>query len=91
MCLCGACSSVQVCADVRGYARACIGVCMCAQVCIGVRGFEQVFVSAQVCVGVREFSEFLLENRVLTSADFNTYPIRIFFITNDVALNIYTT
>ena len=25
-----------------------------------------------------EFSEYLLENRVPTSADFNTYPIRIF-------------
>ena len=25
-----------------------------------------------------EFSEFLPENRVPTSADFNTYPIRIF-------------
>ena len=25
-----------------------------------------------------EFSEFLLENRVPTLADFNTYPIRIF-------------
>ena len=28
--------------------------------------------------GWDEFSEFLLENRVPTSADFNTYPIRIF-------------
>ena len=27
-----------------------------------------------------EFLEFLLENRVPTSADFNTYPIRIFHI-----------
>ena len=26
-----------------------------------------------------EFSEFLPENRVPTSADFNTFPIRIFF------------
>ena len=26
-----------------------------------------------------EFSEFLPENRVPTSADFNTYPIQIFF------------
>ena len=30
--------------------------------------------------GWDEFSEFLLENRVPTSADFNTYPIRIFII-----------
>ena len=36
---------------------------------------------AWVCACVRdEFSEFLLENRVPTSADFNTYPIRIFII-----------
>ena len=28
--------------------------------------------------GWDEFSEFLLENRVPTSADFNTYPVRIF-------------
>ena len=35
----------------------------------------------QVCECVwDEFSEFLPENRVPTSADFNTYPIRIFFI-----------
>ena len=27
-----------------------------------------------------EFSEFLPENRVFTSADFNTYPIRIFIL-----------
>ena len=34
-----------------------------------------------------EFSEFLPENRVPTSADFNTYPIRIFFIlTTEVVL-----
>ena len=30
--------------------------------------------------GWDEFSEFLLENRVPTSADFNTYPIRIFLL-----------
>ena len=29
-----------------------------------------------------EFSEFLLENRVPTSADFNTFPIRIFWPQN---------
>ena len=33
-----------------------------------------------------EFSEFLPENRVPTSADFNTYPIRIFLnATNNAA------
>ena len=30
-----------------------------------------------MCV-LDEFSEYLLETRVNTSADFNTYPIRIF-------------
>ena len=35
--------------------------------------------------GWDEFSEFLLENRVPTSADFNTYPIRI-FISNFIFL-----
>ena len=35
---------------------------------------------ARVCECVwDEFSEFLPENRVPTSADFNTYPIRIFY------------
>ena len=39
----------------------------------GVRGY------AWVCTCVwDEFSEFLPENRVPTSADFNTYPIQIF-------------
>ena len=36
---------------------------------------------AWVCASVwDEFSEFLLENRVPTSADFNTYPIQIFIL-----------
>ena len=48
-----------------------VGVFRCMQVCIGMHG----------CVW-DESSEFLLETRVLTSADFNTYPIRIFFHTN---------
>ena len=30
-----------------------------------------------------EFSEYLLENRFPTSADFNTYPIRIFSLRSD--------
>ena len=34
--------------------------------------------------GWDEFSEFLLENRVPTSADFNTYPIRIFSSVSDI-------
>ena len=70
---------LQVCAGERGCVRVCTGVhgvcvCGCARECTGLRGY------AQVCACVwDEFSEFLLENRVPTSADFNTYPIRIFF------------
>ena len=48
-----------------------------------VRGYMQVYAVAGVrgcmwCVW-DEFSEYLLETWVLTSADFNTYPIRIFW------------
>ena len=54
----------------------CPGVCGCGRVFAGVR---RVCGCAQVCAGVWDvFSEFLLENRVPTSADFNTFPIRIF-------------
>ena len=69
----------------------CAGMLGCAQVCAGVYGCW--WVGGRTCVGVwagvcecvlvcacvwDEFLEFLLENRVPTSADFNTYPIRIF-------------
>ena len=51
-------------------------------VCAGVHGCvwksEEVHKCLQVCV-LDEFSEYLLETRVNTSADFNTYPIRIFY------------
>ena len=59
-----------------------MGVCGCVQVWEGVHGY------ARVCTGVRGyawvwdvFSELLLENRVPTSADFNTFPIQILVIT----------
>ena len=64
----------QVCKGVRGYAQGCTvwaGVHWCAQVFVKVCG------CLRVCA-LDEFSEYLLENRVPTSADFNTYPIRIF-------------
>ena len=61
-----------------------MGVCLCVRVCgvcAGVHGCvwksEEVHKCLQVCV-LDEFSEYLLETRVNTSADFNTYPIRIF-------------
>ena len=74
---------VQVYIHVRGWVR--VGGCLCARVCAvcaGVHGC--VWKSAEVCECLRvcvldEFSEYLLETRVNTSADFNTYPIRIFF------------
>ena len=63
-----------------------MGVCLCVRVCgvcAGVHGCvwksEEVHKCLQVCV-LDEFSEYLLETRVNTSADFNTYPIRILSI-----------
>ena len=71
--MCGVC--VSVCGCVRGYAcvhecvQVCDGVCRCVWECAGVHG----------CMW-DEFSEYLLETWVLTSEDFNTYPIRIFYV-----------
>ena len=64
----------------------------------GVRRYVRVWTGMWVCVGgcrwvwavvLDEFSEFLLENRVPTSADFNTYPIRIFYISTYKHINKY--
>ena len=82
-----------MCADEHGYV--CVCVCRYARVCVGMRRGVQcgrmctsVHWCAQVCIKVcgclrvcawDEFSEYLLENRVPTSADFDTYPIRFFF------------
>ena len=71
----GVCRYVCVCVGMRRGVQVCIGVHKCALVCVKVCG----------CLGVRawdEFSEYLLENRVPTSADFNTYPIRIFYFSS---------
>ena len=76
MCVCA-----WVCKGVRGYARVCVGMPRGGRVCIGVHWCAQVCVKVCGCLRVcawDEFSEYLLENRVPTSADFNTYPIRIF-------------
>ena len=67
--------SAQMClpvgTGVRKWAQVCMSVHWCTQVCVEVSG------CLRVCVW-DEFSEYLLENRVHTSADFDTYPIRIF-------------
>ena len=52
------------------FALVCAGMHGCARGCVGVRVYTCVW---------DELSEFLPENRVPTSANFNTYPIRIFF------------
>ena len=74
---------VRLCVGMHGCAWVSVSVHGCARVFAGVDGYSRVYAGvcgcAQVCAGVwDEFSEFLLENRVPTSADFNTYPIRIF-------------
>ena len=66
MCM-GVIGCVQVCAGLLRYVRMCAGVFKCKWVQMGVHQYVW-----------DEFSEYLLETRVLTSADFNTYPIRIF-------------
>ena len=65
-----------------GCAQVCAGGPRCTWLypdvcgmCVGMHGY------AKVCACVwDEFSEFLPQNRVPTSADFNTYPIRILFV-----------
>ena len=54
----------------------------CVRVCAGLHGYgASVHGYELVCTFVLdEFSEFLPENRVPTSADFNMYPIQKFSI-----------
>ena len=52
-----------------------VGGCGWVWICVGVGGCNCRRVWAVVW---DEFSEFLPENRVPTSADFNMYPIQIF-------------
>ena len=70
-CYAWVCTSVRECVHVCFGAQVCVysGVCRYTWVCLGMCG----------CVG-DEVSEYILETGVLTSADFNTYPIRIFSI-----------
>ena len=70
-----------MCGGMRECARVCAGVGGSAWVCVGVRGCARVCACVHRCAWIWDvFSEFLLENRVPTSADFNTYPIRIFLM-----------
>ena len=74
---------VWVCTVMRGCALVCASVCMyalvhrCVCVYSGVCRYTWVCLGMCGCVG-DEVSEYILETGVLTSADFNTYPIRIF-------------
>ena len=84
-------AGVRVCVCVRGYARVCVGMRRGGRVCIGVHKCALVCVKVCGCLQVcawDEFSEYLLVNRVPTSADFNTYPIRIFSFTNSCLANV---
>ena len=90
--ICGVCVGVGVfrCpwiwAGVHGCLQLSVDVCRCVQVCAGMCS------CVLGCVDVHryvwdEFSEYLLETWVLTSADFNTYPIRIFLPTTTTILS----
>ena len=89
----GVCGCVQVCTSVHRCTRVCVGVhgwvdmgvhgCVCTGAGGCVRVLPGVLWCACVCVCAcvwDEFSEFHLENRVPKSADFNTYPIRMFLV-----------
>ena len=74
----------MVCGDMCGCVWLCYGcVLWYGQVCRGGPGCVWKCSGVWVCTGMgrcvwNEFSEYLLETRVLTSVDFNDYPIRIF-------------
>ena len=70
----------------HGCAQVCMGVCGCGEVCVGV--CRCALLCAWVCACVwDEFSEYLLETRVLTSADFNMYSIQIFSSSSLIIMN----
>ena len=75
--MCGVCTGVcgcaLVCAGVCGCVRVSSGVLKCSRVCAGVHGCAQ---------------EYLLETRFNTSADFNTYPMRIFLFCSYSSLSL---
>ena len=89
---------------VRGCAWVCAGVCKCTYMYVGGCGCEWVGAGVcgmhgcvwkcaevrrclRVCV-FDEFSEYLLETRFNTSADFNTYPMRIFLFCSYSSLSL---
>ena len=67
--------SVYGCAQMCGCVRFSLGLCGYVWEC---GGSARVYTEVSVCV-CDESLEYLLETRVLTSADFNTYLIQNFF------------
>ena len=55
----------------------CAGVYKCSLLCAAMPGCKQVSICVCMCVW-DEFSEYLLETRFLTSANYDTHPLRIF-------------
>ena len=72
----------QVCLSMRRYVRVCVGVCWCGWVYMSVHNCVWVCMGLFGCVWEwwDKYSEYLLETRFLTSANYNTHPLRIFSI-----------
>ena len=84
--------SAWVCAGVHGYALVCssvrrcegvcMGVCGCTRVCANIHRCVQKYVGICGCLWNVFVDRIPTGTRVLTSADFNMYLIRIFMYTN---------
>ena len=62
----------------------CAWMCTCARVCVGMHDCAWMCADVHRCLRVYvwgEFSEYLLETRVLTSADFTSYPSELSLLT----------
>ena len=80
----GVCGSVLVCAGVHWFVRVCLDMRRCARACTSVQGYVGGCVGVFRCTGMHRcmcgmnFQNAYWRLESYSSADFNTYPIRIF-------------